>query len=274
MVMKRSWRRTSNVVMAVGGVLWAAAVLTQCAGDATRATAGVFIAGIALIVVGAWMGGESRRAAITARAEGEPAVHTGWMEQSAPIALTRSERNVGMFEVAFGDGTAVLAGNRMSLGGAEEWHLKVSARRASIGSGRETPATASRARGKPGAWWIDDGTRRWWFERSEDRSVEKTKSSVHLFAKDSHTVTRRRGILAASEGGVQAAVVDLTYALEALMQRKLDGHRDMTGDFSGEIDVRSPVPVPVAVLGLRLTLARWAKDPPRTGTWVQYPNSP
>jgi hypothetical protein len=77
-----------------------------------------------------------------------------------------------------------------------------------------------------------------------------------------------------SDGGTPVYSIDLTYRLESRMKKKLDGHRDMKGDFAGEIDVRSAVPIPVAVLGLRLTLSRWAKHPPRTGEWVQSPPSP
>lgn len=38
-----------------------------------------------------------------------------------------------------------------------------------------------------------------------------------------------------------------------------------------EIDIRSPVRVPVAVLCLRLTLGRWAKHPRQAGEWTFTP---
>ncbi len=271
-MMKKSWERPGRFVMGIGGLLWAVAVLSQCGGDTSAGfSASVFLVGIGLLLVGGWMARPSRRSVMADRAVTASPMTAIWMEESAAVTVHQSEYDIRMFEVSIGAASVLLGGKRVRLGGDQEWTLRVSRHRASIGSGRVALATARRVAARSSQWVVNDGTRDYWLERSEDRSVEKVRSSKNLWGKDTHVVTRRRGLVSLSDSGAPVAVVDLEYTVDSQMTKKIDGHRDVKGDFSGEIDIRSPVPVPVAVLCLRLTLSRWAKQPPQTGEWVFTP---
>ena len=270
--MKRSWERPGRFVMGAGGFLWAVAVLSQCGGDASAGfSLFTFSVGVGLLLVGVWMTRPSRRSVLADQAAEAPPVSATWMEESGAVTVNRLNYDIRIFEVSVGTETVFLGGNRVRLGGDEEWNLKVAKRKASVRAGRAELANARRLANRASQWVVNDGSRDYWLEHSEEDSVEKGKSSKHLWGKDAQSVKRRRGLVSLSDGGTPAAVIDLEYSVESKMTKKVDGHRDMKGDFSGRIEIHSPVYFPVVVLCLRLTLGRWAKHPPQTGEWVFTP---
>ena len=91
-----------------------------------------------------------------------------------------------------GAGRGAVGGNRVRLGGDEEWSLRVSGRQASIHSERVVLATAGRFVNRSTQWVVNDGTREYWLERSDDRSLEKAKSSIHLSNPSRH-ISRQCG---------------------------------------------------------------------------------
>lgn len=260
--------------MTLGGVLWAVAVIAGIAGGDDNATFYiiVFPVGVVLMFVGGWMARPSRRSVMVDRIVDAPAVDQDWLEQSSDVSLISTDSyDIRMFEVSIGDAAVVIGGNRIVMGGGEEWKVLATKSKASVSDSSGTIATATKGSLGSGHWVINDGSRDLWLEATEETATDKSKSEKHLWGKDMISTTRRSGVVSFSEGGNPAVVINVEYRVASQLTRRFDANRAGQGSFRGSLNVKQAVPVVVALLALRLVLGSWAKKPPQTGEWTTAP---
>lgn len=260
---------------AVGGVAliggWIIAIFTD---GSTRAPAvGVLVLGVVLIFVGDRVRRDSKRRRMSEWPARESRAIAGYVSGDLTVSIVGVDeraRRDGIYEVE-GNGAHFLLGGDRARVGAEEWRLAVSRRRVALRSNTEELAAARRVSSDLFRWVATAGGHEFWIAVGADASKETSKSQVNMFGKDFVETKRRNGVVSATDGGPPLATVMLTYEVESKLTKRLDGNRDMDGEFDGVLSIRSSIPVPIAVLTLRLALSKWAGRTPQIGKWHVSP---
>lgn len=183
---------------------------------------------------------------------------------SYPVALTGRFRP--LYEFVVEGVPLILRWNTVGVGRDDEWKIRLS--RSQIVVWSLDGAFLAEARGgsaESDRWTVSDGLRS--YEVSVDNAREKIRS-VSTPTRWTETLTRDLQILPVGGSGQSVGSIQMTYKKTARRSGGLSISTEFTGVFEAEMDFLNPVPVPIAILMLRLTLGQWALWAPRTGTWV------
>ena len=183
---------------------------------------------------------------------------------SYPVGLTGRFRP--LYEFVVEGVPLILRWNTVGVGRDDEWKIRLSRSQAVVWSPEGTfLAEARRVSAESDRWAVSDGLRS--FEVTVDKAKEKIRS-VSTPTRWTRKLTHVLRVLPVGGLGQSVDTVQMTYKKTARRSGGLSISTEFTGVFEAEMDFLNPVPVPIAVLMLRLTLGQWALWAPRTGTWV------